>query len=286
MWKIARFTLREVVRKRLLLALALLTALYLGFFFYGIHLQDQAFERRAQALGMDSGRLENLRLVWVFVVIMGLYMVNFLGSLVSVFSAVGALSGELESGTLLTIVTKPLRRAEIVLGKWLGFAILSGGYMALTAGILLLGTRLMVGYLPPQPVQAVLLLSLGALLLLSLTLLGSALLPTLTNGIVMVMLYGMAWTGGILGFIGNATNTPLLVRLSEITGWAIPSDTLWRAASYFLQTEEFRRLQESGIRANPFTGLEAPTLGFLLWVVAYMVAVLAVTIWVFQRRDL
>ncbi|RIH89241.1 ABC-2 family transporter protein [Calidithermus terrae] len=284
MLKVARFTLREVARKRLLFALALLTVLFLAFFFYGVYLQEQAFERRAREAGLE--RFPQAEFAWMFVVLMGLYMVNFLGSLVSVFSGVGSLSGELEAGTLHTVLTKPISRAEVVLGKWLGMSLLAFAYMALTGGGLLLGTWLMVGYLPPEPLAALGLMGLNAVLLLTLTLLGSSFLPTLTNGIGQVVLYGMGWTGGILGFIAQFTNTPLLERLSKASTWAIPTDALWRFASYYLQSPELLQLSRQDAEGNPFAGNRPADPLFLLWVGAYIVAALALAVWIFRKRDL
>ncbi|MER3444378.1 MAG: ABC transporter permease [Meiothermus sp.] len=284
MLKVVRFTLREAVRKRLLFALALLTVLFLAFFFYGVYLQEQAFERRAREAGLE--RFPQAEFAWMFVVLMGLYMVNFLGGLVSVFSGVGSLSGELEAGTLHTVLTKPLSRAEVVLGKWLGMSLLAFAYMTLTGGGLLLGTWLMVGYLPPEPLPALGLMGLNAVLLLTLTLLGSSFLPTFTNGIGQVVLYGMGWTGGILGFIAQFTNTPLLERLSKASTWLIPTDALWRFASYYLQSPELLQLSRQGPEGNPFAGNRAADPLFLLWVGAYIVAALALAVWIFRKRDL
>lgn len=284
MLRVARFTLREAARKRLLFALALLTVLFLAFFFYGVYLQEQAFERRAREAGLE--RFPQAEFAWMFVVLMGLYMVNFLGSLVSVFSGVGSLSGELEAGTLHTVLTKPISRAEVVLGKWLGLSLLAFAYMALTGGGLLLGTWLMVGYLPPEPLVALGLMGLNAVLLLTLTLLGSSFLPTLTNGIGQVVLYGVGWTGGILGFIAQFTNTPLLERLSKASTWLIPTDALWRFASYYLQSPELLQLSRQGPEGNPFAGNRPADPLFLLWVGTYIAAALALAVWIFRKRDL
>jgi hypothetical protein len=45
-------------------------------------------------------------------------------------SAIGSLSisSEIESGVLLTVVTRPVRRSRMLLGKWLGLAGLLAGY--------------------------------------------------------------------------------------------------------------------------------------------------------------
>ena len=64
----------------------------------------------------------------------GLYVVNFLTIMMTVLTSVDTLSGEIASGTVHTLMTKPVRRWEIVLGKWLGFGIMLGLYLLLMGG--------------------------------------------------------------------------------------------------------------------------------------------------------
>ena len=60
--------------------------------------------------------------------LVGLYAANFLSVLIAVLLPVDTLSGEIASGVMQTVASKPIRRAEIVLGKWLGHAVIVMGY--------------------------------------------------------------------------------------------------------------------------------------------------------------
>ena len=69
-----------------------------------------------------------------FLLMAGMYVVNFLTAMMTVLTSVDTLSGEISSGTIHTLVSKPVRRWEIVLGKWLGFAGMLTLYLLLMAG--------------------------------------------------------------------------------------------------------------------------------------------------------
>ncbi len=64
----------------------------------------------------------------------GLYAVTFLSIAMGALLGADTLSGEINSGTIQTIVTKPVRRSDVVIGKWLGFVILLGLYSLLMSG--------------------------------------------------------------------------------------------------------------------------------------------------------
>src|SRR6266542_1385722 len=71
---------------------------------------------------------------------MGLYAVTFLSIAMAALLGADTLAGEINSGTIQTIATKPIRRADVVLGKWLGFAGLLGLYVLLLGGGIVLST--------------------------------------------------------------------------------------------------------------------------------------------------
>ena len=54
----------------------------------------------------------------------GLFAANFLSVLFAVLLPVDTLSGEIDSGVIQTVASKPIRRADIVIGKWLGHAVI------------------------------------------------------------------------------------------------------------------------------------------------------------------
>ncbi len=57
-----------------------------------------------------------------FFLLAGMYGIAFLGVALALLISVDTLAGEITSGTIQTLVTKPLRRWEVVCGKWLGLA--------------------------------------------------------------------------------------------------------------------------------------------------------------------
>lgn len=277
---IAQFTWLEALGRRLLWAIILLTLAFLFFYFLGLSFLLDSFQRRAAQLEHELSP-EQMMIPSAVLVLMGMYIVNFLGSLIGVFTTIASISGEVDSGTLQAILPKPIRRWEFVLGKWLGHLSLALPYLLVLSLALVYGSYAITGYLPPNPLAAMGLMLLSVFFLLSLTLLGSSLFSTLTTGVVMFMIYSLGWIGGILASVGTFTRTPLLERLGEISSYVVPSDQLWRGASVFLQPE----VMQSAQNGNPFVGNEMLTTGYLLWVVAYTLVVLVVTVWVFGRRD-
>ena len=53
----------------------------------------------------------------------GLSTIEFFGTLIVIFGAIGAISSEIEKKTLYTLLTKPLRRRDFVIGKFLGVSL-------------------------------------------------------------------------------------------------------------------------------------------------------------------
>ena len=80
------------------------------------------------------------------------------------------LSGEISSGIIQTVVSKPLRRWEVVFGKWIGFWIILLGYLGLKAGGVLLATQIIANYIPPNISTGIALMCLEGTLLLTLQL--------------------------------------------------------------------------------------------------------------------
>ena len=60
----------------------------------------------------------------------GLYTVDLLAVVMTTLTSVDTISGEITSGTIHAIATKPLARWQILIGKWLGFVAMAGVYVA------------------------------------------------------------------------------------------------------------------------------------------------------------
>ena len=215
-----------------------------------------------------------------------MYLVYFLGSLMAVLSTVASVSGDIESGVMQSVIARPVTRAQVVLGRWLGFTGMNVLYVLLVSAALLTGLYLITGYLPPNPAAAVAQILLGIVLITSLTVLGSTLFATLANGIAVFVLYGLGSAGGILKSIGALANSPTMESLGNAANIVMPTNALWLGASYNLQTEGALQLAQVARGANPFASTTPIEPGVLIWAAVYTALAVALAMWRFSRRDL
>jgi Cu-processing system permease protein len=288
--QIARFTLLEALTRRLILAGVLISLGYAGLFALGFNFAyDRSLERNASA----DARL-SLGLAFAVLTLFGVYVVNYLASFLALFLSVGAISGEIDSGTLHAVLARPLSRAEFVLGRWLGYVTMIAAYILLMTGLVLGIARVVAGYEVPNPLPALLLMLLESVLLLTLSLLGSAVMPTLANGVVVFTLVGLAWLAGIIEFVGGvltrtadtASGGQAMLNIGIAVSLLVPSDALWRGASYYLASPALVGVLSTTGGAVPFFSAAPPTAAFLSWSLGYVVVLLVVALVAFRRRDL
>jgi Cu-processing system permease protein len=279
---VARFTIQEAISRRLILAGVVLSMAFLGLFTLGFSL---IYHNDSEL----SGPLSNAQSRAMFGTIMsvlGLYAINFLAGFLALFLSVGAISSEIDSGALHAVLARPLRRAEFVVGRWLAYAGLIGAYVGLMAGSLLLAARLISGYSTPDPLRATLLMMLAAIVLLTVSLLGSTLLSTLANGVVVFSLFGLAWLAGIIEVIGSALSNEAMLNIGTAVSLLIPSDAIWRGASYYVLSP----LYLAGVRASHegilIVGHSPPATAMVIWGLLYPLALLGGAVLAFSRRDL
>lgn len=280
----AELALREAVRKKLVAVLLVLSSLFLGFYLYGVFRMDDELNQRAIEAGIERSRTGLSNAPVMYTTTFGMYLVYFLGSLMSVLSAVGAISADIESGVMQSVVARPVSRAGLVAGRWLGFSLVNMGYVALLSAGLLGGVWAITGYLPPEVVPAVLLLLLVSLLLTGLTVLGSTLFTTLANGIGVFVLYGVGFSGGILNLLGTLSDNATVVTLGRVANVLMPTNALWLGASYHLQPGMMRQMGEAV--PNPIFGNAPAPTGMVVWAVALTLLAVVGGMWRFSRRDL
>jgi ABC-2 type transport system permease protein len=287
--EIARFTLQEAISRRLILAGAVISLAYIGLFALGFNF---AYDKAVENTPNPEARL-TLGFAFALLTLFGVYVVNYLASFLALFLSVGAISGEIDSGTLHAVLARPLGRAEFILGRWLGYALLIGTYVVIMTGLVLLVARVIAGYEVPDPLPALLLVLLECWLLLTLSLLGSTLLPTLANGVVVFTLLGLAWLAGIIEFVGrllqNAPDPTGGVAMQNIgitVSLFLPSDALWRGASYYLSSPTLLAAMNSARGGIPFFSTQPPAPALIVWSIGYVVVVLAAAVLAFGRRDL
>jgi ABC-type transport system involved in multi-copper enzyme maturation permease subunit len=287
--EIARFTLQEAVSRRLILAGVVISLGFIALFGLGFHL---AYDRAVESANSAEARLA-LGVAFAFLTLFGVYVVNYLASFLALFLSVAAVSGEVDSGTLHALLARPLRRSEFIVGRWLGYALMLGVYITAMTGLVLLIARLIAGYEVPDPAPALLLMLLEGALLLTLSLFGSTFLPTLANGIVVFTLLGLAWLAGIMEFVGRflqvaseSTGADALLNIGTTVSLLLPSDALWRGASYYLQSPSTLAALGATRGGVPFFSDLPPAPALIWWAIGYVVVVLGGAILTFRARDL
>jgi len=130
-------------------------------------------------------------------------VVAFLGSVLGVLLGAGSLSVDIASHAIQAVAARPIRRAAIVLGKWLGYAgIVATFVLAMSAGVTGV-TWLVTQYTAPNLAQVMALLVLEAVIMLSVSLAGSTRLSTMAASLVGLMLYGLGFVGGWIEIFGT-----------------------------------------------------------------------------------
>jgi Cu-processing system permease protein len=274
---VARMTFLEARMRKMLWAVILLGVAFLGVYAVGFYFMYSEV-RAAMHTGMARS-LEPLN----FFVMAGLYGVNFLVVMLAVLASVDTLSGEIASGTIHTVITKPLRRWHIVVGKWLGLAMMLSIFAAVMSGALIGIVWAIAHYLPPNPVAGVALILLEGLVVLTLSILGGTRLSTLTNGVVVFMLYGLAFIAGWIEQIGAFLHSEAAVNIGIVVSLLIPIEALWKRAAYLMQPPFLREL---GLGTTPFGAASAPSGAMVIYAVIYGFAALSLAIHWFARRDL
>ena len=282
---ITRFTLQEAIRRRLFLTMAILTLLMLVLFGLLIH----AAIDRMQANHVANGTDPTLPTIYagIAITILAMWLVYLVISTMTIFLTISMISGEIEAGTFVVIVPKPLRRAEIIFGKWLGYALILGLYTLLLSLAFMGIIYWFTGYWPTYAFAAIGMLEISMLVLLGLITLCGAFVPTAANGVIAVMLFMGAFISSIVQFAIPAQDY-MVQNITAVISLIIPTDAMWHGASYYLFPAAIGVLQNFSVSSvnTPFTATQPISPQLLTWAILYSLVLPLIAILRFQRRDL
>lgn len=272
---IAALTLREASRRRVLFALGALTVLLLALSWWGFS--------RVAGTEMTSGELRLTSSILLNLVMFGFSLIAALGT---AFLAGPTLAGETESGIALSVLARPIRRADFLLGKWLGLVAFGSGFVVVAGVAQLLVVRGTTSYWPPSPAQALGLLAVQAIVLLTLAVLLSTAISPMASGVVTVGLFGATWIAGVVGGVGAGLDNESVARVGTISRVLLPTDGLWRGAMNAFQDPT--SLLEFGEDASAFPFLSSSSLApeYLVWVVVWLGMAWWLAALSFLRRDM
>ena len=285
---IARFALMEAVSRRVVVAGIVLSLAFLALYTVGFSLIYAEVLRESLTETPRPNRPAPVVVFGNVFTVMGMYAVHFLSSFMALFLSVGVIAGEIESGALHAVLARPMRRWELLVGRWLAGGLMICLYVAAMGASVLLVAQTIAGYEAPRPAAAIGLMMLGAVLLMTLGLFGSTLLSTVANGVVLFSLFGLAWLGGLNELIGGVLPNEAMVNLGIAVSLLVPSDSMWRAASYYVQSPAFLMGQASMSQRGgiPFAALVEPAAAQIVWGALYPLVLLAAAVFSFSRRDL
>ncbi len=273
---IVSLTVREMFRRRLVLIAAILTVAVAVLTAFGFHaLATQHYHghpiSHVRTIGVASQLLTLVA-----------YMFSMVFALGGAFAAAPALSADVESGLLLPVLARPIRRSDVVLGKFFGLALFLSIY-AFVAGLLEFAVvDITTGYWPPHPFIALGYLCGVAIVMLSITLLFSARLSMVASGISAVILYGVAWIIGVAADIGANVHNQAMMDAGTVSQLLLPSDAFWRIAVYHLEPAALIATMQ---QSTPFTVAVPPPPAMIMWAIGWIVVVVAGACWSFSTRE-
>jgi ABC-2 type transport system permease protein len=279
---VARQVVREASRRRLLLALIVLTLVVIALTVWGF---SRITDLRSGGQPLSDAQQ---RTIASQLLILVMFMFSWVLSLAAVFVAAPSLSGEVESGVALALLARPMSRAEYVFGKWLGLMALVLTYGVAAAVIELLAVRAVTGYLPPHPAEFLAFMIGEGVVILTFALALSTRLAGMVGGVIAAILFGIAWMGGIVGGIGAAFNNATITHVGTVTKLILPTDGLWRGAVWSLEPAAIIAANAQlgpAVAANPFFAAEPPPAAYLTWVVLWIAGMLALAVWSFRTRE-
>ena len=273
-WIMAGVTFREAARKKMLWMALAAGGGFLILFGTGLHFQAKDFA----AHGMSPVLRREISFTMVT---MGLYAVDLLAVVMTILTSIDTVSGEIASGTIQAIATKPVPRWQLLLGKWLGFCGMLTGYIAIMVGGVNTVTYVIAGVTARHLARGLSLMWMESIVLLSVTFAFATYFSALTTGVLTLGLHGHAFLGGWIEQFGAITQTSRAVNVGIIASILMPSEALWRRAAFEMQSP-----LANVMRISPFSTLSVPSLAMVFYALLYLAIALIVAVRRFSQRDL
>jgi Cu-processing system permease protein len=279
---VIRLSIQEGLRRRVFLAVLVLTVAFLVLYGLGAHF---AFKSASEFGEGDSQILDPHAFTGATMFGLAMFATLFLGAVLAVFLTLGVVRGDAETGLLQPVVVRPIGRTTLLMARFAGAASLSGAYVIVVYLAALGITDAAGGWSPDHLVGPALALALGVAIIAALSLLASTLLAVTAQGIVVFMVFGAGLTAGLLAQIGHAINSDSLHSIGRVASWALPFEGLYAAGLHALISET-SGLTGVVLQLGPFGGSEAAGAELVAWAFLYLVAVLSIAALIFSRRDL
>ena len=287
---VAGLTWKEAVRRKTLVGSFLLGLLVLASSLILVLISIRMHQNVASGKIDEENLPEQLATARGVITLISLFFIRVLGSLFAIMLAGGAISSEIERGVLTVILTKPIRRWQILFGKWLGLQIVLVGSTIIWTLVVWISLRVQTH----QPLWELLriapLMGLYPFVICTVSLSLSTVSQRLLGTSLALTVTALSWSDGILNFLGMQYDVSSLHRIADFVGLLLPQgyiawwvydaigDTILRNPMAD-KVVSSRLLQEYGAKHLHFAHLD------VAYLVGYTAIVFAIGAWLLQRRD-
>ncbi|WP_028962095.1 ABC transporter permease [Sulfobacillus thermosulfidooxidans] len=267
-------TWKELIRRKTLPILVGMTMIFLIIF---------DLEIRQQPLySVATNPLANLTTLFGDK-LLAAFFINLFMTFIGIFIVAGFIANDVENGTLFVIMARPIKRWQLILGKWLAIALMEGLYLPL---VVLVIQNVISSHFPGTGLSGKTMVQLLVAFLAEswivsiLALLGSIILPQVAAAITVAL----AFVGNfILDSIAQFSPQGTWVhRLAFLFQFLLPTDKLYQRALY----------EWNGGSSNPFLLASGPlgvvqpvSFGIVIYAAFYIVGALWLACMIFNRLD-
>jgi ABC-type transport system involved in multi-copper enzyme maturation permease subunit len=270
------------VRRKVFAVVLLLTLGFLGLFWLANHF---VFRDLSTIQPPPDVHVDTRTFAGSFLVGLAMFATMFLGVVLAVFLTLGVVTGDAERGLLQPLVVRPVGRSTLLLSRFAGASFVCAGYVLAVyfAAISIVG--LTGHFWPDVIVWPGVELAAAVVIVIAVSLLGSVLLSSTANGIMVFMLFGGGLVAGLLGTIGHGLNSHAIKHAATIASWALPWEALYQDGLRML-TQNQTGLTGFLLQLGPFGGAYVHGWPIRIWAVFYLIAIDAAAIALFARKDL
>ncbi len=278
---VARYVVKGCLRRRVFIAVPLLTIAFLLLYALGT-------ARAIEAVGgFDEGpaAIVDTRTVASSTMLgLSMFATMFLGTILATFLTFTVVRGDADQGLLQPLIVRPLGRAAFLIGRYLGAAAIASLYvMVVFAGCVTI-TGAITGWWPDRLAEPALLLAGAVALVALISILGSVFFPTVVNGITVMMVFGSGLTAGLLQQIGGALGSESLEALGRTAANVLPFEALYQGSLHAI-TADLAGTTGFVVRLGPFGGGQPLSAVLYAWFAIYFVLMLGACLVAFDRKD-
>ena len=211
-------------------------------------------------------------------------LASLMALFVAIFASVGAIGNEIERGTILAVAARPVDRWEILIGKFLGNALLAVAYLVGQTLIISALIAVVMGIWTPDLLVSLALLSLNVFVVVAIAVAGSTRLSAMPNAIAVTALY-FAVSGpatGILYTLGQLFGSDLVQQIADWGRYALPVTPVSDLAAQILGGPLV-----GSLRSAAGSEVTLPVRDWVwIYALVYLVGALVLGVWSLNRRDL